>query len=542
MSPGSRSRGASLPLAVALAALGALGGAAACGHRHADHEGHDHGEDGDVPAVAFTRWTATHEVFAEHPPFVIGDASRLAAHVTRRAGHRPITAGVVVAELRQADGAVVTARAEAPASAGLFRPALVPTAAGPCTLTLRLEPPPPSPVSPAVGDPTVATADRVDVEDCVVHASAAAVPAAPDEPAGRITLLKDQAWTRDFAVDDVGPRDLTPTLRASGEIRATAGREARLTAPVGGRVVLATPPPVLGMSIERGQLLGTVAPRLADAVDRPTLVAELRQLRAEVTAAEGQVARDQRLAADGAIPARQLDEARTRLEVARARLAGAEGRMAQFDAGASGRGGGRAGFQLRAPVAGTLVELRATSGQSVEAGELLFTVVDLSRVWVHADIFEPDIARVEGATRATFRIDGHAQPFEIAPPDGGVVTVGKLVDRHSRTVPMIFEVGNPEGRLRVGSFATVFIATGAPRRALAVPDDAIVDDAGREVVYVQAGGESFERRPVTTGIRSGGWTELVDGVAAGERVVTRGAYAVKLAGAGAAVPSHGHAH
>ena len=217
-------------------------------------------------------------------------------------------------------------------------------------------------------------------------------------------------------------------------------------------------------------------------------------------------------------------------------------RLAQFDAGAAGRVGGGRAFQLRSPLAGTLVEIHPASGQSVEAGEALFTVVDLSRVWVHADIFEPDITRVTGATRASFKVDGHAQPFEIAPPDGSVVTVGNLVNEKTRTVPMIFEVGNADGKLRIGSFATVFIATGAPRAALAVPDGAIVDDAGREVVYVQVEGESFERRAVGTGIRSGGWTEITSGLAAGERVVTRGAYAVKLAAAGGAVPGHGHAH
>ncbi|MBZ0238037.1 MAG: efflux RND transporter periplasmic adaptor subunit, partial [Deltaproteobacteria bacterium] len=209
---------------------------------------------------------------------------------------------------------------------------------------------------------------------------------------------------------------------------------------------------------------------------------------------------------------------------------------------AVGRTGGGRAFQLRSPLAGTLVEIHPASGQSVEAGEALFTVVDLSRVWVHAHVFEPDIARVAGATRATFKVDGHAQPFEIAPPDGAVVTVGNMVDEKTRTVPMIFEVGNADGKLRIGSFASVFIATGAPRAALAVPDGAIVDDAGREVIYVQVGGESFERRVVGTGIHSGGWTEITSGLAAGERVVTRGAYSIKLAAAGGSLPEHGHAH
>ena len=88
----------------------------------------------------------------------------------------------------------------------------------------------------------------------------------------------------------------------------------------------------------------------------------------------------------------------------------------------------------------------------------------------------------------------------------------------------------------------MWIETGAPTRVLAVPETAIVDDAGRKVVYVQVEGESFERRLVALGIRSGGWVQVTSGVAKGERVVSRGAYEIKLAASGGAVPEHGHAH
>ena len=197
---------------------------------------------------------------------------------------------------------------------------------------------------------------------------------------------------------------------------------------------------------------------------------------------------------------------------------------------------------MRSPIAGSLVAIHAVSGQSVEDGELLFTVVDPSRIWLHADVFEPDIAKAAQATGATFRVDGYDEVFEIAPPDGRVVTIGQLVDEKTRTVPLIFELANPDRKLRIGSFATVFIAVGAPVEVLAIPESAIVRDAGRPVAYVQVEGESFERRVLQLGIRAGGWVEVRAGLAAGERIVVAGAYDVKLAAAGGAVPEHGHAH
>jgi RND family efflux transporter MFP subunit len=488
--------------------------------------------DGDKRAESprsesFTRWTATYEFFVEHPPFVVGQTSTLAAHATKLDGHDPVANGKLTAILAPKSGAAVEAIANAPTRAGIFGPELTPTVAGPCTLTLRVE--------------EGGARDEVTTE-CVVHAVGAKLPPADDEPPGRIAFLKETAWATDFAIAVADERELIPTLRTTGEIRAMAGREARLTATAHGRVIVEAPIPVLGMQVTQGQVLARIVPQVENAGDRVTLSAEAREAEVQLAAAQSQLGRAERLWAERTIPEKQLDEAKTAVALARTRLDAARGRLGQFDAGRSGRTGGRATFQVRSPLAGTLVAIEVSSGQSVEDGELLFTVVDLSRIWLHADVFEPDIAKVEGAARASFRVDGYDKPIAIAPPDGRMVTIGQLVDEKTRTVPIIFELTNPEQRLRIGSFATVWIETGVAARVLAIPETAIVDDAGRKVAYVQVEGESFERRLVNLGIRSGGWVQVLGGISKGEHVVTRGAYEIKLAASGGAVPEHGHAH
>ncbi|HSK01508.1 MAG TPA: efflux RND transporter periplasmic adaptor subunit, partial [Kofleriaceae bacterium] len=508
----------------------------ACGghaHEHAAAE---------ARTESLTRWTQAHEFFAEHPPLVVGQRAAFAVHVTRLEGHAPVGSGTLTATVRPRSGAPIAVTVGPSGRAGIFLPELTPTSPGPCTLTLRLDPGAQGTAAAAgaAAGPGAAS-DEVTV-DCEVHAAGAKLPPADEDPPGRISFLKEAAWSTDLATEAVGERELIPTLRTTGEIRATAGREARLTATAHGRVLLEEPVPVLGAQIAAGQVLARIIPQIENAGDRVTLASEARQARAELAAAESQLARSERLWAERTIPEKQLEEARTRVELARARLDAAQGKLGQFDAGAAGRAGGRTAFQVRSPLAGTLVAIHVSSGQTVEDGELLFTVVDLSRIWLHADVFEPDIAAVEGATRASFRVDGYDRPIAIAPPDGRVVTIGKLVSEKTRTVPMIFELPNPDQRIRIGSFATVWIETGAPVRALAIPETAIVDDAGRKVAYVQASGESFERRVLALGIRSGGWAQVEAGLGKGERVVTRGAYDIKLAAAGGAVPEHGHAH
>jgi len=169
-------------------------------------------------------------------------------------------------------------------------------------------------------------------------------------------------------------------------------------------------------------------------------------------------------------------------------------------------------------------------------------VIDLDRVWLVAKVFEPDVPQVEGARSAWFTIDGYADPFVIDETNGHLVTVGRVIDPRTRTTPVIFEVENKAGKLRIGNFTKVVIATGAPRRALAIPETAIVDDAGKSIAYVMVEGEAFERRPLRLGVRSNGWVEVLEGIGAGEHVVTIGAYDIKLSAASGSVPAHGHAH
>jgi RND family efflux transporter MFP subunit len=178
----------------------------------------------------------------------------------------------------------------------------------------------------------------------------------------------------------------------------------------------------------------------------------------------------------------------------------------------------------------------------VTAGDLLFSVIDLDRVWVTGRVFESDLARIDDASAAWFRVEGRDELYEIGGDNGRLVTVGSVIDPKTRTVPVVYEVDNRDRKLLIGQFATITVATGKARAALAVPEAALLQDGGQWIAYVQSGGEEFERRVVRTGLRSRGWVEVRGGLASGERVVTTGAYDVKLAASAGNAPAHGHAH
>jgi membrane fusion protein, heavy metal efflux system len=109
-------------------------------------------------------------------------------------------------------------------------------------------------------------------------------------------------------------------------------------------------------------------------------------------------------------------------------------------------------------------------------------------------------------------------------------------------VPVIYEIPNIDGTIRVGANAKVSVGTGRRVTGVIVPTSAILDENGRPIAYVQPEGETFEKRELTIGGSEGGFTLVLTGIKDGERVVTGSPYQVRLASLSSAVPAHGHEH
>jgi RND family efflux transporter MFP subunit len=227
---------------------------------------------------------------------------------------------------------------------------------------------------------------------------------------------------------------------------------------------------------------------------------------------------------------------------AHARLAALLGKVRAKDVGEEGPDS--LTVPLRSPLAGTVVDAEVTAGEFVTDDHRLFRVVDMQKLNIDAEVSEYDIARVQDAPGAKFRLSTYPDrvlPI-FGPGAGRLVFIGGVVDPDSRTVPVRFEVLNDENLLRVGMFAEVMIETERRAGAIVVPERAVADDSGEPIVYVQTGGESFERRPVQLGIRDGNDVEIRSGLERGERVVIDGAYAIRLSTLSGGVPEHHHHH
>ena len=480
----------------------------------------------EIPPVVETRWTGRSELFMEYPPLVEGETSRFAIHFTDLATFEPLRAGRAEVRLDGAGGEAFSV--DAPGRPGIFGVDVTPPRAGRYRLSIVLDAP--------------GLADRHDLGEVTVLAPAAAEAfhAHAEEEDGSIPFLKEQQWTLDFATVPAGERQIAESLVIAAEIEPRTGGRADVATPVAGRLAGDVPAHPVGSRVSRGEPLAEIIPHSGHGEDRPALelaVAEARNAR-ELERAER--ARVERLVAAGALPERRRLEARVAEQTAEARVAAAEAHLAQLDATRTGEGeGGRdTRFVLRAPISGVVAASDATPGASVEEGTRLFRLIALDRVHVVGALPEAALARVDELAGAELDVPGFDDPIALA----RLVAVGRVLEPEARTVPIIYELRDPDRRLAVGQAVSLRIFASAATEAVTVPESAVVDDAGQPVVFVQVGGESFERRPVRLGNREAGHVQIAGDVAPGERVVVRGAPLIRLAALSPQVPAHGHTH
>lgn len=477
-------------------------------------------------ALQMTRWTDKTELFAEYSPLAAGETSRFSIHLTRLDTFKPVGGARVEVRLTGASGQAATFAADKPATPGIYGVDVKPAATG------RHE------VSIHVAAAGLEDVHRVGAME--VHANRAAAEGAPhDHEEEGISFTKEQQWTLDFATALVETRALRATLRTPAEVTARSGGEAEVTAPFDGRLVGANLP-VIGQRVQAGQTLAQLVPPTSTPADLASLELSRNEAALALELARKDRERAERLVGAGAAPAKRLDEARTLEATQQARLRAAEARLEQYEASSSAEGGAKASrlFALRAPITGTVTAAAAAPNANVKAGEALFRIVDADSVYVAAMVPEAELPRMRELSGAQLETPGR----EGLLPLTRLVSVGRVVDAQSRTFPVIYQLDNGDRKVAVNQMVHVHLMTGKAEAAPVVPEAALVEEAGRQVVFVQHAGEVFERRPVRLGVREGGWVQVLEGVAAGERVVSRGALLIRLASLSTEAPAHGHVH
>jgi cobalt-zinc-cadmium efflux system membrane fusion protein len=183
-------------------------------------------------------------------------------------------------------------------------------------------------------------------------------------------------------------------------------------------------------------------------------------------------------------------------------------------------------IELLAPIAGEVVERLVAPGQVLQTGQTqAFTITDLSTVWVLANVYQSDLADIHSGDRVTVTTDAYPDVFH-----GTISYVSAALDPSTRTLQARVVVDNPGEKLKRDMYCTVSVAAGRVANAIAVPDSAVLrDDENQPFVYVVNGTNQFGRRSVDIGQSQNGQTQIMKGLAAGDKVAGDGSLFLQFA-------------
>ncbi|MGB6160494.1 MAG: efflux RND transporter periplasmic adaptor subunit [Acidobacteriaceae bacterium] len=320
----------------------------------------------------------------------------------------------------------------------------------------------------------------------------------------------------------VEPTTLTRTLRLTGAVAYNAFATTPVITQVGGPVtrILVVP----GQQVREGQpMLEVSSPDYSQLLDTYLKAADSSRL------AEKNYTRAQDLYAHHAIAERDLEQAESDRNQARADLDAAEEGMkilgirnpAQLaNAPAS------AEIPVLAPISGEVVERLVAPGQVVQAGQTqAFTISNLSTVWVLANVYQADLAYVRSGEDVAVQTDAYPGVFH-----GRISYVSPALDPNTRTLQARVVVDNPGEKLKRDMYCTVTVTAGNASNAIAVPNAAVLrDDNNQPFVYVATGEGQFGRRDVETGQSENGLIQVVQGLAPGDKVVGDGSLFLQFA-------------
>jgi len=304
-----------------------------------------------------------------------------------------------------------------------------------------------------------------------------------------------------------------------GQVRVLAhGRVRDVMAKVGDRVIAGQVIAAVE-NIEAGELLA----------QQDSARAELQRLRVQLATHLKQLDRNRQLYELGAAPQKDYELSQGEADALRESIRAQEGSVAGIAARLRRAGvenltsGSTASTPLRAPFAGIVTKVQVSPGELVDESKELFTVVNLSQVWVQAEVYEKDLGRIRLGQAAFITVDTY--------PDekftGQVTYISDVLDPRTRTARVRCDVPNPGVRLKLDMFASVQVPTTFSRKAIAVPESAIQQVDDKNVVFVRKGPTKFEMRAVQIGKTVNGLVEIVSGLREGESIVTQGGFHLK---------------
>jgi len=495
-----------------------------CGHEHGEgthtHDDHSHGDETHAPhgpelePLSFTIWTGKSELFVEFPPLIVGQESRFAAHFSEMTNFKAIQSGEVTIQLREGAQTVKENSVAAPSSPGIFRPAITPDKEGVYHLDFFLK--------------TASFLDTITIYDLSVYPTESlAMAANPSQPEGdEVSFLKEQAWKIDFAVQQVTRQPIREVIHTSGEIQPVKGDEKIIAAKSSGIVFFKSKNLQEGRDVRAGESLFSISSK---GLMQSNMEEKFQVTKARVDKAKADLDRAEDLVKDQIIGQKEYERRKMEYSIAQAQFKTLTG---SYNA---------AGQSVAATMSGIIKNVMVSDGQFVEEGTPLIEITNNRRLILQAEVSQTYLPKLRMIKSANFKTAYQKEVQSIEDYNGRLISYGKVIEHGSSFIPVLFELDNLH-ELIPGSYVELFLLTNPIEKELVVSKAALMQDYSLNYVYVQTGGESFEKREVKLGVDDGVNVQILSGITEGEWVVTEGAYQIKMASMSSTIPAHGHEH
>lgn len=464
----------------------------------------------ELEPLAYTLYSEHTELFVEFKPLVVGEVSRFAAHLTILGDvFLPLTEGKVTVSVERNGSASV----DAPNPPGIFRPEIKPVTAGDnFKITFLI-------VAKNFTD-TIS----IDAIKVYPNLETALKDQEPEAGGNDISYLKEQAWKVEFANQEVREETFFYTIRTTGQLITPPGEEANISASSSG-IVNYNGSYINGMKVFKGENLFNVSGANINGENINTRVFEAK---ANYERAKADYERASLLIKDKIISEKEFLAIQNTYEIS------------EEIYNSLSKNYSSSGVRIMTPISGFFKSINVRPGEFVEAGKTLAVIAQNKNLNLKADLSQKYFNVINQIRSANFKTpDGEMYSTEDL--NGRTITPGISTGADNLLLPINFEI-DYRSDLIPGTFVEVFLKTSRIPNALVIPLSSLIEEQGIFYVYVQTEGESFQKREVTLAGSDGYNVQVIKGIEAGERVVTKGAYQIKLSSTSGNIPAHGHEH
>ncbi len=344
-----------------------------------------------------------------------------------------------------------------------------------------------------------------------------------EHEAGEIVFKKDKAEAIGLQTEVMTPSVFAEVLKTSGQVQEAQGSESVLVATIPGIVSLGSTRLMDGTAVRKGQTVLSLASRSLSDGD------VVLRLKNTYETALHEYERMKDLVADKIVSKKDFEQARLAYENAKV----------AYDAVVDKQSA--KGVAVTATMNGFLKNVLVKEGDYVAVGQPLATISQNNRLVLRADVSEKYYSRLPMLRSANFKTPYDDKLYKLDDLNGRFLQYGKASSDNSFYVPVLFEFDN-KGAVIPGSFVEVYLLGTPIEQVLSVPLTSLIEEQGVYSVYIRLDENCYKKQEVTLGVENGERIQILSGLKAGDKVVTKGAYQIKLSSASNAIPAHSHHH